>query len=199
MSLINFAVIGILIAIGGGFIAFLGYFALTPLLSLVKSSKSMASQSKKRQGLEEFISLIESENFNGALSVLTKVPFLDSPSSTEHFLFVRNHNQDFVTQCFFLFEKLSWSTTDIANLEMLFNERFELFSHLFKAQVNKKVLQEKHETDKKKLPSWAKDEFSNKEKEINISLSKNLKEIELLLSQLSAGILSESSTNMTIH
>jgi hypothetical protein len=135
--------LGILIAIGGGFIAFLGYYVLSPLLSLVKSSKSIASQSKKRQGLEEFIKLIENENFNGALSVLTKVPFLDSPSSTEHFLFVRNHNQDFVTQCFFLFEKLSRPTTDIANLEMLFNERFELFSHLFKAQVNKKVLQEK--------------------------------------------------------
>lgn len=199
MSLIDFAIIGFLLALGGISIVFLGFHAFSPLTNLLKSSKSMASQSKRKQGLEDFIKLIDDENYKGALAILTKVPFLESPITTEHFLFVRNHNQDFVTQCFSLFEKLGRSTTDIANLEMLFNERFELFSQLFKAQVNKKVLQEKHETDKKKLPSWAKDEFSNKEKEINISLSKNLKEIEILLSQLSAGIISESSTNMTIH
>ena len=82
---------------------------------------------------------------------------------------------------------------------MLFSERFELHSHLFKAQVNKRVLEEKHETNRKKLPSWAKEEFSSKEKEVNASLTKNLKEIEILLANLSRGILNEDSTGLTIH
>ncbi len=199
MSSFNFIVILFLLVSGGAFVAYLGYFIFSPILRLIKSSKSVANQSKKRQGLGDFISLIDSEHFAEALLILPKVPFLDSPSSTENFLFVRDHNQDFVTRCFFLFEKLGKSTTDIANLEMLFNERFELYSHLFKAQVNKKVLEEKHETNKKKLPSWAKEEFSSKEKEVNAALVKNLKAIEMLLESLSSGILGEDSANLTIH
>ena len=199
MSAFNLIVILFLLGLGATFIAYLGYFIFSPILRLIKSSKSVAMQSKKRQGLGDFIALIENENFAEALSILPRVPFLDSPSSTENFLFVRDHNQDFVTRCFFLFEKLGRSTTDIANLEMLFNERFELYSHLLKAQANKRVLEEKHETNRKKLPSWAKEEFSSKEKEVNASLLKNLKDIEILLVSLSSGILNEDTTGLTIH
>ena len=199
MSSFTLIVILFLLALGATVVAYLGYFIVSPTLRFVKASKSVAVQTKKKQGLSDFMNLIESENFSEALAILPRVPFLDSPSSTENFLFVRDHNQDFVTRCFFLFEKLGKSTTDIANLEMLFNERFELFSHLFKAQVNKKVLEEKHETNKKKLPSWAKEEFSNKEKELNSLLIKNLKEIETLLSSMSSGILNEETSGLTIH
>ncbi len=199
MSSINLIVIIFLLILGGAFVAALGYYIINPILRLIKSSKSVAIQTKKRQSLSDFMDLIEGEHFSQALSILPLVPFLDSPSSTENFLFVRDHNQDFVTKCFFLFEKLGHSTSEIANLEMLFNERFELFSHLFKAQVNKKVLEEKHETNRKKLPSWAKEEFSNKENEINSALTRNLKDLESLLSNLSNIIIEETSDSLTIH
>jgi len=199
MSFFNLIGALLLLILGGLGVIYLSYFIIKPMLFLVRSSKAVATQSKKRQGLGDFIALIDSENLTEALSILPRVPFLESPNSSENFIFVRDHNQDFVTRCFFLFEKLGRPTTDIANLEMLFSERFELFSHLFKAQVNKKVLEEKHQTDKKKLPSWAREEFSNKERELNSSLAKNLREIELLLAQLSKHTPSEISTNMTIH
>lgn len=199
MSTVSLIVACLLLALGISLLGFLGYHAFSPLLKVIKSTKINSYQAKKKQCLIDFLNLIEQESFTEALKLLNIVPYLDAPNSSESFLFIRDHNQDFVTRCFFLFEKLGRPTSDVASLEMLFNERFELFTHLFKSQVNKKVLEEKHETDKKKLPSWAKNEFSNKEKELNAAIENNLKDIERSLDKLSKGYTSSPSENLTIH
>ncbi len=179
-----------------------GYFSLVllkPLYDFLKSLRAKAINSEKKKSLLEFSSFIELGDYSRALQIILKVPYLDVASSTDSLLTLRNHNQDFVTKCLMMTEKLNTPGHNVANLEIAFTERFELIALLFKAQVNRRVLEDKRSKEGNKLPAWSIIEMEKREQEISNSLDQNLDTIKREIKELSEIISSKSSDEMMIH
>jgi hypothetical protein len=179
-----------------------GYFSLVllkPLYDFLKSLRAKARNSEKKKSLLEFSSFIELGDYGRALQIILKVPYLDVASSTDSLLTLRNHNQDFVTKCLMMTEKLNTPGHNVANLEIAFTERFELIALLFKAQVNRRVLEDKRNKEGNKLPAWSILEMEKREQEISNSLDQNLDNIKREIKELSEIISSKSSDEMMIH
>ena len=190
VSLLCFA-----IALLGG----LGYFVYKPVRELLIRSKSNSALSQKLVLIELADSYIQDDQPIQALSVLSKIPYLDVPRSAEMISGIRELNQGFLARSLVLSEKLGARISNLELLESLIIERSELIQLLFKARFSFETLLGKREDDGKTLPKWTKDEFKKKESEINDALKVNLAALEKEISTLVSALRQGSSGEYLIH
>ena len=162
----------------------LGNQALGSAPSASGRSTTSGSQKKIPKSFSKADKLIEEKQFKKAIKVLRKSINLEKEPTETTLASVKEHHENILSRFLTISEALGVRITNLQQVESLFSEHADLNVQMARAKLSFQKLQEKRGKLGKEIPSWSKEDFNSRKKEIKVERLANIKELKKELEEL---------------
>lgn len=179
----SFLIALILLFIGGYLSLYFARLVFSPFFSWFRSGNKLFVFRKAELRIKKADELIEKKDYKKAVKELKKALILklNNPNLISS---VKEHHQNILSRALIIAEENDTRASHIAEVEQLFLARAELQLLYVNAKSAYSRMQNKRSEKGKALPSWSKEEFKRKRKDIEKELMKNLEDLENALDSL---------------
>ncbi len=199
MGTSDFIIIFFLSLIGSGVFLYFAWALLSPASLLLRGGKGSFRLSRVANRLKRIDQLLDAEQFDLAIRELRRCVLVNISGSEKVLRELKSHHQNILSRCIVIAEQLGGKLDSLPDVERLLIERTQLL-HLFDNthQAFHKVT-EKRVRAGKALPTWSKEEYRKRVKQVKSELKRNLGELEEAYEKLFSSITQKEGEQVTYH